>query len=134
MPANGKRILIVDDDPDFVMTTAAALKAAGYEVSQCLDATVALETVRKVAPDLLILDVMMERGAAGFEIARQLRRDAQSLHLPILMVTAIHQSTRVRFSPETDGEYLPVDGFMDKPVEPEVLLAKVAALLAAAGR
>ena len=134
MPANGKRIMVVDDDPDFVMTTEAALKAAGYEVSQCLDATGALDAIRKVAPDLLILDVMMERGAAGFQIAQQLRRESAFARLPILMVTAIHQTTKLRFSPDTDGDFLPVDEFLDKPVEPEKLVERVGVLLAAAGR
>ena len=134
MPANGKRIMVVDDDPDFVMTTEAALKAAGYEVSQCLDATGALDAIRKAAPDLLILDVMMERGAAGFQIAQQLRREPAFARLPILMVTAIHQTTKLRFSPDTDGDFLPVDEFLDKPVEPEKLVERVGVLLAEAGR
>jgi CheY-like chemotaxis protein len=133
MEADAGRILIVDDDPDYVLATGSALKSAGYEVAECLDSTRAMESVRRVRPDLVVLDVMMERGAAGFEIARQLRRDPEFARLPILMVTAVHQTTKLRFSPETDGEYLPVDGFVDKPVEPEVLLAKVAELLKAAG-
>jgi CheY-like chemotaxis protein len=77
---------------------------------------------------------MMERGTSGFDIAQQLRREPGLARLPVLMLTAIHQSTKLRFSPETDGEYLPVDQFLDKPVRPEVLVTRVAELLKAAGQ
>jgi CheY-like chemotaxis protein len=132
--ADKKKILVVDDDPDFQFTTSAALTAAGSDVEQCLDSRRALDRIRATHPDLVILDVMMERGTSGFDIAQQLRREPGLARLPVLMLTAIHQSTKLRFSPETDGEYLPVDQFLDKPVRPEVLVTRVAELLKAAGQ
>ncbi len=130
MEKKAKRVLVIDDDPDFVLSTTAALKAAGYEVAECLEAAAALDAVHRVRPDLLILDVMMEHGAAGFQIAQQLRREPDFARLPILMVTAIHQTTKLHFSPDTDGDFLPVNEFLDKPVAPEKLVERVKALLA----
>ncbi len=85
--------------------------------------------VHDFSPDLLVLDVMMETGTAGFDVAYQVRKDPHYERLPILMVTAIHQTTPLRFSPETDGEFLPVEKLLDKPVPADVLLLEVAHLL-----
>jgi len=127
-----RRILIVDDDADFVAATRAVLVGAGYEVADCTRAADALVRMNEFRPDLLILDVMMETGTAGFHVSYQVRRDPHWAKTPILMVTAIHQTTPLRFSPETDGEYLPVEKLLDKPVPADVLLVEVAHLLEAA--
>lgn len=124
-----KRIMIIDDDPDFVRTTKAVLMSAGYKVSYCLEAKPALDKMHQCKPDLIILDVMMHIGTAGFYLTYDIRKDPTYSQIPILMVTAIHQTTPLRFSPETDGEYLPVQKFLDKPVPPDVLLKEVAHLL-----
>jgi len=128
--AKGKTILVVDDDPALQLFVGTALRIAGYNVEQCLESRQAVDKVRRTAPDLVILDVMMERGTSGFDIAQQLRRDPATARLPILMLSAIHKTTRLRFSPDTDGEYLPVDEFVNKPVTADELLAKVEKLLA----
>jgi CheY-like chemotaxis protein len=132
MITKGKRILIVDDDADFITATKAVLAGAGYEVAECNRATEALTKVRDFRPDLIVLDVMMETGTAGFHVAYQVRKDPQHAKTPILMLTAIHQTTPLRFSPETDGEFLPVEKLLDKPVPADVLLAEVAHLLGSA--
>jgi len=129
MPTTGKRILIIDDDVDFITATQAVLVGAGYEVAECTKATQALAKVRDFRPDLLVLDVMMETGTAGFDVSYQVRKDPHFARIPILMVTAIHQTTPLRFSPETDGEFLPVEKLLDKPVPADVLLEEVAHLL-----
>jgi CheY-like chemotaxis protein len=122
----GKRILIIDDDHDFISATRAVLASAGYEVAECTKAAEAMARVREFRPDLIVLDVMMETGTAGFHVAYQVRRDPHHAKTPILMLTAIHQTTPLRFSPETDGEFLPVEKLLDKPVPADVLLAEVA--------
>ena len=129
MTTKGKRILIVDDDTDFITATRAVLAGAGYEVAACTKAAEALSRVREFRPDLLVLDVMMETGTAGFDVSYQVRKDPHYAKTPILMVTAIHQTTPLRFSPETDGEFLPVEKLLDKPVPADVLLQEVAHLL-----
>ncbi|MFO7676411.1 MAG: response regulator [bacterium] len=129
MGENAKRVLIVDDDPDFVLSTRAVLAGAGYEVGSCPTARDALKTAREFKPDLMILDVMMETGSAGFKVSYEVRSDPEFARMPILMVTAVHSTTNVRFSPETDKEFLPVDRLREKPVPADELLREVAALL-----
>ena len=132
MTTKGKRILIVDDDTDFITATKAVLAGAGYEVAECTRATEALAKVREFEPDLILLDVMMETGTSGFTVSYEVRKDAHFAKTPILMITAIHQTTPLRFSPDTDGEYLPVEKLLDKPVPADVLLREVARLLESA--
>lgn len=129
MDTKGKRILIVDDDADFITATRSVLASAGYEVAECTRAVNALATMHEFRPDLLILDVMMETGTAGFQVSYQVRKDPHYARTPILMVTAIHQTTPLRFSPETDGEFLPVEKLLNKPVPADVLLKEVALLV-----
>ena len=81
-------------------------------------------------PDLIILDVMMETGDKGFEVARKLRQDPLLAKVPILMLTAIYEKTGFDFSREAGDEtWLPVDDYVEKPIRPDDLLANVAALL-----
>ncbi len=130
--AKGK-ILIVDDDPDIALATRLCLESAGYEVLEAHNSETGLATVQGNRPDLIILDVMMDSTTEGFQMALTLRSpDPNSgyqaySNIPIIMQTSIHSTTPVRFAPDQD--YLPVDKFLDKPVEPEELLRVVAALL-----
>lgn len=123
------RILIVDDDPDIVEAVRLALESAGHEVLEAHSGKEGLAMVEAEKPDLLILDVMMETHTEGFQVALKLRSpDPSSPYaafkdLPILMLTAIHSTTPLRFEPDID--YLPVDLFVDKPIEPEDLINKV---------
>jgi CheY-like chemotaxis protein len=135
MPA---KILIVEDTPDMALALRMPLEATGYEVFHALSGQECLAMVRQVKPDLIILDVMMETTTAGFQVSLQLRSpDPQSeyaeyRHVPILMLTAIHTTTSLRFGP--DEAYLPVDDFVEKPIDPDVLLEKVESLIGRPGR
>lgn len=132
-----ERIFIVEDDPDMVEALRLPLEAQGYRVFQAGSAREALKRIGEVEPDLIILDVMMESDTAGFQMAYQLRNPAPDapyapyFRVPILMLTAIGSAKRMKFSPETDGAFLPVDTYLEKPVRPEMLLERVAALLKA---
>jgi CheY-like chemotaxis protein len=127
------KIMIVDDDPDILLATRLTLKDAGHEVIEASNGTKALALVKSTHPDLIIMDVMMDSTTEGFQLAFQLRSPdptseyAEFSHIPILMVTAIHSTTPLRFGPDED--YLPVDDFVDKPVDPADLVKKVEALL-----
>ena len=127
------KILVIEDDPDMVMAIRMPLEAHGYEVFTASTGQEGLQKVKEVNPDLIILDVMMETTTAGFQVSLQLRSPdpdseyAAYRHIPILMLTAIHTTTSLRFGP--DEAYLPVDDFVDKPVDPDVLLEKIQALL-----
>jgi DNA-binding response OmpR family regulator len=127
------KILVVEDDPDMVEALRMPLESNGYEVITASTGEEGLRKVREIEPDLIILDVMMETTTAGFQVSLQLRSPdprseyAAYRHIPILMLTAIHTTTSLRFGP--DEAYLPVDDFVDKPIDPDVLLGKVRTLI-----
>ena len=125
-----KKILLVDDDPDFNMIVRNHLERQGFEVVSAFNGKQGLEKAYADSPDLIILDVMMDTATAGFQLALKLHgpdADPALKDIPILMFSAIHETTPLRFQP--DGEFLPVDDFLEKPVVPETLLQKVEALL-----
>ncbi|MEE9617656.1 MAG: response regulator [Anaerolineae bacterium] len=127
------KILVIEDDLDMLAALRMPLEASGYEMIAAATGEEGLQKVEEVEPDLIILDVMMETTTAGFQVSLQLRSpDPESeyaayRHIPILMLTAIHTTTSLRFGP--DEAYLPVDDFVDKPIDPDVLLEKVRALI-----
>jgi len=137
MEAKPARILVVEDDVDAAEAVKTILESAGHQVSIAESAPKAWEAVRAQPPDLILLDVMMPSGTEGFHFVWDLRNaDDQKLReVPIVILSAIHEATPLRFYPtEGDdtygpGEYLPVQAFLDKPVEPKQLLDQVAALL-----
>jgi len=124
-----KQILIVDDDPDQRLTIRLPLEAAGYTVHEATNFDEGLVAAKQVKPDLIILDVMMDSATAGFQLALSMHSpDPDSeykefMKTPIIMLTAIHSTTSLRFGP--DEFYLPVNDFLDKPFNPDILLATV---------
>jgi CheY-like chemotaxis protein len=124
-----KKILLIDDDPDLRLALRLPLESAGYAISEAANTAEALSTVKEIKPDLIVLDVMMDSTTAGFQLALELHSaDPKSEYkefrsTPIIMLTAIHTTTPLRFAPDED--YLPVQTFIEKPVDPEVLLSKV---------
>ena len=124
-------ILIVDDDADLTAAISAILETEGYSVAVAENRSAGMEKARSQRPRLIILDVMMDTWQDGFEMARELKKDEDLKDTPILMFTSIEDKTGIEFkSTAGDPTWLPVDGFLDKPVEPEVLVAEVKKLLA----
>jgi len=128
MPQKGK-ILLVDDDLDFLEMHKAVLVNHGYVVNTAASAQEGLEKVRTEMPDLIVLDLMMEKHDAGFSFSRQIKSDPLFKKIPILMVTAVADATGFKFSLEKDGYWMKTDEFLDKPIEPSVLIEKVERLL-----
>ena len=128
-----QKILIIDDDPDIVTSVRLTLENKGYQVIAAENGTEGLNKIKSEHPDLIILDVMMDTMTEGFQLSLQLRSPdptseyARYKDIPILMLTSIHSTTSLRFGPTED--YLPVDTFIDKPIDPESLAAKVKELL-----
>ncbi len=128
------KILIVDDDPDFAVVMKTVLEGEKYSVDTAPGKTEALQKLGADKPDLLILDVMMDTWSDGFEMARDLKKNPEYKDMPIIMLTGVEQRTGIEFkSTAGDPEWLPVDAFLDKPVEPKVLLAEVEKLLSNRG-
>ncbi|MHC4326819.1 MAG: response regulator [Planctomycetota bacterium] len=124
------KILIVDDDPDFTVVMKTVLEDGQYNVVTASTRAEGMERITAEKPDLVILDVMMSTWSDGFEMARELKKNPDYKDTPIIMLTGVEQRTGIGFkSTAGDPEWLPVDGFLDKPVEPKVLLAEVKKLL-----
>ena len=122
-------MLIIDVDLDFVESVRVVLESQ-YEVAMASDGREGLRAVREEKPDVIILDVMMNRGDEGFEVSRKLKRDPESKHIPILMLTALQKRTGFDFQPVAGGDvWLPVEDYVDKPVPPSELLARIEKLL-----
>jgi DNA-binding response OmpR family regulator len=127
-----QRILIVHDDPDMVMALRLTLESAGYEIVDAGTNQEGLQKVKEILPDLVVLDAALET-KADLQVSLALRNPASHSpyaayrHIPILMLTAPHSVASLRSG--SDEAYLPVDDFVDKPVDPDVLLEKVSVLI-----
>jgi CheY-like chemotaxis protein len=126
-----KKILIVDDDIDLTSALQTLLESQNYDVSTAANKEEGMEKLKADRPDLAILDVMMEAWQDGFELAREIKADPEYKDLPILMLTGVEEKTGLDFKSEAgDDEWLPVNGFLNKPVEPQVLLAEIKKFIA----
>jgi len=124
-------ILLVDDDPDFVEITTAILETKQYQVRSAQDPDEGLAMLEEEIPDLLILDVMMGRGAGGFVLARKIRKDSRFDQVPILMLTSMTEQTGFDIPGQRISEkFLPVDDYIEKGLKPHELLEKVEQQLA----
>jgi CheY-like chemotaxis protein len=121
------KILVVDDDPDFVEAMRLTLEPNGYTVLSAANGDEGLAKVRSELPDLVILDVIMSSVLDGLQMSRRMQENPEHKRIPILMVTSIANTDYAALFP-TD-EYISIDGFLSKPVAPNVLLERVAALL-----
>ena len=122
------KVLVVDDDPDFVKVTSKVLEKAGHEVLSAANGAKALQTMRQTPPDIVLLDIMMSYILDGLDVSREMAEDPDLKGIPVIMVTSL---TGVRGNGllPTD-EYVPVDEWLSKPVDPETLLARVDEVLA----
>jgi CheY-like chemotaxis protein len=124
-------ILIVDDDPDFVEITKAILETKQYQVRSAQNPDEGLAMLEEEIPDLLILDIMMGRGAGGFVLARKIRKDSRFDQVPILMLTSMTEQTGFDIPGERISEkFLPVDDYIEKGIKPHAFLEKVEQQLA----
>ncbi len=125
-------VMIIDDDEDFARVAAKVLTDMGHQVQVELEIESAVASMEQRAPDLVILDVMFpEDSSAGFKLARTMRHFSENLKkIPILMLTAINTRLPLGFSSEDiDDNWLPVEEFLEKPVDLNVLQEKVSTLL-----
>ena len=125
-----KKVLIVEDDKDMVEAMKVILSA--YQVSTAYTPEDGMAIAKAEKPDVIILDVMFggTGKSQGFDYAVKMKQDKSIAAIPILMATAVNiDSKDYKFSPNTDGEYLPVDEFVEKRVQPAKLVRKVEALI-----
>ena len=126
------KILIIEDDEDTVEAMKLTLEAQSYTVISAYDPEEGLRKAKEEKPDLIMLDVMFGKKdeALGFDYAVRMKQESDLAPIPILMITAVNvKYPFLEFSPQTDGDYLPVDDFINKPADPEDLIGKVNNLL-----
>ncbi len=124
------KILIADDDPDIRESLQAILETQDYTVVTAVDKTDGMEKIKAEKHDLAILDIMMSTWEDGFEMSRELKKDPLFKDMPIMMLTGIKNETGIDFKATAgDPDWCPVDAYLEKPIEPDILLAEVAKLL-----
>lgn len=115
-----KMVLLVDDDADFVEMHRVLLEQNGYTVRVAYSGRQCLEAVAASRPDLIILDMMMESQADGFDVSRELRNSEHTKTIPLVMITSMNDAIPFRIEP--DRTWLPVDALLEKPLDPHLLL------------
>jgi len=126
-----EHILIVDDDHDLVDVLKMAIEPAGYRVSVAYNGEQAWQTAQESTPDLAIVDVMMDTVGEGVRLTHRFRRDDRLKSMRIIMLTAVNQKLGLGINKENDEGYLPVDKFMEKPVDQGELLEEITRILKA---
>ena len=125
-----KRLLVIDDDPDFVEVIVSILEDANYEVDAKYNPDEGFEALKTGSYDLLLLDVLMGRGAEGIMIARKIGNDEKLRETPILIITGMREQIAFLFPGQpVHPSFVPIDELIEKPVKPDLLLEKVSELL-----
>jgi CheY-like chemotaxis protein len=119
------KVLIVDDDVEFVESNRDLLEAFGYEVHAAHDGATGLAAARKLRPHVMILDVMMATDTEGFEVARRIPESPELRDMGVLLVTGVTHDLNLSRKLEPDATWLPVDRVLEKPIPPERLVREV---------
>ncbi len=122
------KILIIDDDPDFVLISRKILETEGYQVLEAANGRQALEMMRQDKPDLVLLDVMMSTTLEGVDVSKEMESDPDLQGVPIVMISSISTSEYAAEFP--DDERIPIDAWISKPIQPAVLLKTVKRFIA----
>jgi len=123
VPGVAPKILVVDDDPDFVDLTDMILTKEGYEVFSAANGHQALQAIKSERPDLVLLDVMMATPLEGVSVARKMSGDPTLKDIPIIMISSIDSSQHADLLP--DDLHIPTDAWISKPVDPDDLLRTI---------
>ncbi len=125
-----KKILLIDDDVDFVAANRLLLEAKGYTVVTAYDGDSGVELAKAECPDLILLDVMMTHDTEGFDVSRRLKDIPELKNTVVVMLTGIKRALNLPFNFEPDSGWLPVKAILEKPIPPDQLLEAIEAALA----
>jgi DNA-binding response OmpR family regulator len=123
------KILVIDDDEDFLFSMQVVLEMHSFEVVTAMTPEDGINKVLSTRPDLVILDVIMSSGYEGFEVARVIREEHNLIELPIVMLSQVHSLKKVPYRFAPDKDYLPVDVFLDKPADLEEVIDAIKGVL-----
>ena len=123
-----KKILLIDDDPDLLNAVRMILESKNYNVAMAFGGIEGLEKAKTENPDLIVLDVMMP-DKDGYSVCKELKSNPELSRIPVILLTAVvsHIST-TRFTQQM-GVETEADDYIDKPVEPNVLVKRIETLL-----
>ena len=125
MAATGSHILLIDDDPVIHDAVKMILEPEGHRVTCCLTGRQGMEMLQRETPDLVLLDVMLASPSEGFDLVYEIRNQKGLGDLPIIMLSAVGQSTGADFARQSGTEFLPVQHFLEKPFTPDALRTAV---------
>ena len=121
------KVFLIDDDADVIAQYKAALAGTGHDLTVADSAASAREALKKGTPDVAVVDILMDNGIPGFDLAREIH--AQAPQAPILMVSSLNSELKTRFDTASD-EKLPIFKFLDKPVQGKTLVEELRRALA----
>jgi len=129
------KVLVVDDDPDMRLAISSVLKSRGYEVIEASNGYEALDRLKKERPDIMLLDLLMP-GMDGFAVIKELEgcKEKGYPDIPVLVISSVREEASQRRYELELGRKLAVDDYIEKPIEPFVLLHRVEKLLSKGGR
>ena len=116
------KVVLVDDNTDYLFTMETFLKRNGFEVLTADDGQKGLDLIRREKPDIVLLDVMMESLFSGFELCKKLRTEAELKHIPIIGISGMGDELGINYKQWPDFEYFSPDAFLDKPVDKQRLI------------
>ncbi len=116
------KVLLIDDDSDLIEAISTLLEAKGYTVESASNGKDGFNAAKTSNPDLILLDVMMGSKTEGFDVARELHKEASTKDIPVVLVTGIKKDMNLPFGFEPDETWLPVKSVLEKPVKPDILL------------
>lgn len=123
------KIVIIDDNTDYLFTMGTFLKKKNFSVFTASDGETGLSLVKKEKPDIVLLDVMMETLFSGFEVCRQIRQDPLLKSIPIIGISGMADEINVGYDENRDFEYFDANIFMEKPVDKDLLLKNIKSLV-----
>jgi len=128
------KILVVDDDPDMRLAIGSVLKSRSYEVVEARDGEEALARLKEEKPDLMLLDLLMPK-MDGFAVVKELKNTQEKFpSVPILIISSVREEASHRRYELEVGHKLNVDEYIEKPIEPFILLQRVERLLSKGGK
>ncbi len=127
-----RNVLLVDDDRDFVEAIKTSLENQGFQVSTAFDGEEGLTKAMKLKPNLIILDIMLPR-KEGYAVCHDLKENETTSHIPILMLTSLGKKEEGKSGAEIVAKGHKADGYLEKPIEPSVLVEKAKSLIEKTG-
>ncbi len=119
------KVCVIDDNTDYLFTMETFLTRNGFDVKTASEGKAGIELIKEQRPDLIVLDVMMETTFSGFEVCRQVRSDSDLKNTPIIGVSGMGDELGLKYEKYEDMEYFSPNVFFDKPVDKDLLLAKI---------